>query len=75
MNGKIVKISSEKTAIVQIESVYTHPVYNKQIKKVKKLMVHDELGAKVGDVVQIQSTRPLSKRKHHKVSQILKGAL
>ena len=73
MNGKVVKVATAKTAIVAIERVQAHPVYNKQIKKIKKFMVHDELGVKVGDVVKIISTRPFSKRKHHQISEILVG--
>jgi small subunit ribosomal protein S17 len=50
-----------------------HPLYGKVIKRHKKYVAHDEKNAtKIGDRVQIQETRPLSKTKRWRIMQVLK---
>ena len=64
LQGIVVSDKGVKTIIVQVERRLRHPLYKKFIKKSKKFMAHDENGrAKIGDVVNIQECRPLSKRK------------
>jgi small subunit ribosomal protein S17 len=54
-----------KTVTVEVRRFVKHPKYGKYEVKREKYLVHDETGqAKVGDKVQIQATRPLSRRKH-----------
>ena len=54
----------DKTVVVQVERRVMHPIYKKYIKRSKKYAAHDEANAhKIGDVVQIQECRPISKRK------------
>ena len=69
-------VSSDKMdrTVVVIESIsYLHPVYKKRVKKNKKYVADNPNNeAKKGDVVQIEETRPLSKTKRWRVSQILK---
>lgn len=67
MNGTVIRVSSEKTAIVRVERSYMHAIYKKRIKAHKDIMVHDETGAKVGEQVEIVAVRPISKRKKHAV--------
>ncbi|PID70884.1 30S ribosomal protein S17 [bacterium DOLZORAL124_38_8] len=63
--GTVTNISGEKTIKVEVHTYKAHPKYKKQYRVTKKFLVHDEKGAaKVGDLVQITQTRPISKRKH-----------
>lgn len=69
--GIVIRISGIKSAVVKVERTYTHSLYKKRIKDHSNIMVHDEIGAKVGDKVKIASSRPISKRKRHVVKEIL----
>ena len=61
---KVVRNKSEKTIIVDVESTYLHKKYKKYLKKNKKFAVHDENNvSKIGDIVQIIESRPISKTK------------
>lgn len=68
--GKVVSDKMEKTVVVAVERVSTHPVYKKQIKATKRFKAHNELGAKVGDAVMIEETRPLSRQKRWQVIEV-----
>lgn len=60
-----------KTVTVEVRRFVKHPKYGKYEVKRKKYLVHDETGrAQVGDQVQIQAVRPLSRRKHFALVQI-----
>ena len=62
--GRVVSASMDKTIVVEIERRIKHPLYNKFISKTTKLMAHDEdNSSKVGDVVSLMQSRPISKRK------------
>ena len=63
-----------KTVVVRVDRVVKHPVYRKYVKRRKKFMAHDELGAKIGDKVKIVETRPLSARKRWRVVEIIQKA-
>ncbi len=63
MIGRVVSDKTDKTVTILVESRKTHPLYKKTYAWSKKYLVHDELGAKEGDVVSIIPTRPISKRK------------
>lgn len=74
---KIGIVSSDKmtkTVTVRVDRLVKHPVYRKYVKKRKKFMAHDEIGAKIGDKVKIIETRPLSARKRWRVVEILHRA-
>ena len=62
------------TVIVRVNRMVKHQLYHKYMKKRKKFMAHDELGAGVGDRVRIVETRPLSARKRWRVVEILQKA-
>jgi len=64
-----------KTVTVRVDRVVKHPVYRKYIKRRKKFMAHDELGATIGDKVRIMETRPLSARKRWRVVEIVQKAV
>lgn len=61
----------EKTASVSVETRWQHPMYKKTIKKSKKYLAHNELGAKEGDQVQIIETKPISKLKRWTITAII----
>lgn len=72
MIGRVVSAKMQKTVAVLVEGKKTHPLYNKTYVWSKKYLVHDDIGAKLGDVVVIEPTRPISKRKYWKVVKILR---
>lgn len=67
LKGVVVSDKMEKTVVVKVERVKTHPIYRKKYKASTKFMAHDESGHKIGDEVEIEETRPLSKDKRWKV--------
>jgi len=70
--GKVVSDSMEKSIVVRVEYLVSHPLYKKRIKKSTKFMAHDEKNiCSIGDKVKIAETRPLSKRKRWRVTEIL----
>ena len=74
---KVGVVSSDKmtkTVVVRVDRLVRHPVYRKYVKRRKKFMAHDELGAKIGDKVKIVETRPLSARKRWRVVEIIQKA-
>ena len=74
---KVGVVSSDKmtkTVVVRVDRLVKHPVYRKYVKRRKKFMAHDELGAKIGDKVKIVETRPMSARKRWRVVEIVQKA-
>jgi small subunit ribosomal protein S17 len=72
--GVVVSDKMTKTVVVMVERLVKHPKYRKYVRRRKKFMAHDEMGAKVGDKVKIIETRPLSARKRWRVVEILQRA-
>jgi small subunit ribosomal protein S17 len=70
--GRVVSDKMDKTVVVAVEAVAHHPLYRKSIKKTTKYKAHDEKKeTKVGDVVRIIETRPLSHDKRWRVAEIV----
>lgn len=69
--GVVVRAKMQKTVVVAVERLVRHPVYRKTIKRTSTFMAHDEMGAERGDRVRIVETRPLSKNKRWRVTEIL----
>ena len=70
--GKVISNKMAKTIVVQVQRRFPHPQYKKVITAYSKFYAHDEKGeAKVGDVVLIRETRPLSKLKRWRLTQIV----
>jgi small subunit ribosomal protein S17 len=68
LEGEIVSDKMDKTVTVLVERRYIHPVYKKYMKRSDKYAAHDETNAfRVGDKVQIEECRPISKRKSWRV--------
>jgi len=70
--GKVISTPTDKTAKVAVTRVVVHPLYKKRLKKIRKYLVHDEIGAKVGDNVKFVATRPISKMKKWKITEVEK---
>lgn len=74
--GKVVSDKMDKTIVVYVETYKNHPLYHKRIKYSKKFKAHDEHNqAKVGDIVKIMETRPLSKDKRWRLVEIIEQAV
>ncbi len=75
MTGTVTSDKMDKTITVSVETVKQHPLYKKTVKTNKKYKAHDESNeAKIGDVVKIMETRPLSKDKRWKLTEIVQKA-
>ena len=73
--GVVVSDKMDKTVTVKVQRQFLHPLYGKLVKRTKKYHAHDENNDyKVGDTVRISETRPLSKTKRWRVSEILQRA-
>ena len=73
--GTVSSSKVDKTIVVTVRERKTHPLYRKQYTVSKKFMAHDENNeANLGDKVQIVETRPISKRKSHKLAQVIERA-
>lgn len=74
--GTVVSAKNDKTITVKVETYRKHPLYSKRVKYSKKYAAHDELNvAKVGDLVEIMETRPLSKTKRCRLVKVLQEAV
>ena len=72
ITGKVVSNSMEKTITVSIQRRLRHPLYNKYIYKTTKILVHDEENiSKVGDIVSIQESKPISKHKSWILNKVI----
>jgi small subunit ribosomal protein S17 len=70
--GIVVSNKMNKTIVIAVENKYSHPIYEKTLKKTRRFMAHDEKNDCImGDIVLISETRPLSKNKRWEVKQIL----
>ncbi len=64
LQGVVTSDKADKTVTVRVERRYTHPIYKKTVRSSKKYSAHDEQNkCKVGDVVKIVESRPISKTK------------
>jgi small subunit ribosomal protein S17 len=71
--GNVVSTKMQKTIVVQVEMRKTHPKYKRVIKLNKKFYAHDEQNtARVGDVVRIKESRPLSKLKRWTLEEVIR---
>jgi len=71
LNGNVVSDKMTNSLVVRVSIQKTHPKYGKSIFTSKKYIVQPDKGAKLGDFVEIQEVKPISKNKKWKVSAIL----
>ena len=73
LQGEVVSNKMEKTIVVRVERTIMHSLYKKFYKSHKKFVAHDENNeAVIGDIVRIEESKPLSKRKRWKLVEVLK---
>ena len=71
--GSVVSDRMDKTIVVSVERRFAHPLYGRQVTRHKNYYAHDEENqARAGDVVRIIETRPLSKQKRWRLSEIIR---
>ncbi len=74
--GKVVSTACNKTITIEVVTYRKHPLYKKNVKTTKKYAVHDEENkAKVGDIVKVVSSRPISKTKKFVLDSIVEEAV
>ena len=70
--GIVTSNKMDKTITVEVQRRVKHPIYGKFVKKTSKLTAHDEQNqCDIGDLVRVMETRPISKNKRWRVSEIL----
>ena len=73
--GTVVSDKMDKTVVVSVERNFIHATYGRIVRKSSKYVAHDEKDeCKIGDVVKIIETRPLSKTKRWRVGEVLERA-
>ena len=73
--GVVISAKMDKSITVAVDRLVRHPLYKKVVRRTKKLHAHDEENTcKLGDLVRIRETRPLSKMKCWKLIEIVKRA-
>lgn len=70
--GVVSSNKMQKTVVVKVERMIEHPRYKKIVKRFSKFYAHSEIPLKVGDTVEIEETRPLSKLKRWRVRRVIK---
>lgn len=70
-SGVVVSNKMEKTVVVEIQRRTQHPIYGKVVIRSNKFKAHDIIGCDIGDLVEIMETRPMSRDKRWRVTQIL----
>lgn len=74
--GRVVSDKMDKTITVEVNTTKFHPVYGKRVKYSKKYYAHDEDNtAKIGDIVRIMETRPLSRNKRFRLLAVVEKAV
>ena len=74
--GRVVSDKMDKTITVLVETYTKHPIIGKRVKYSKKYKTHDENNtAKMGDIVKIEATRPLSATKRFRLVEIVKESV
>lgn len=75
LTGTVSSASPDKTIVISVVTHRTHPIYKKRFITTKKFMAHDENNeCKVGDVVTIVETKPISAKKRFKLDKVLEKA-
>ncbi len=75
MVGRVVSDKMDKTVVVAVESVLRHRIYGKTMRRVERYKAHNEDNtSKLGDLVRIEESRPISRDKRWAVIEILEHA-
>lgn len=71
MIGRVVSVKSKGSAVVLVERIAKHPLYKKTFIRSKKYLVDDPVAVKDGDIVDFEKCKPISKRKHWKITKVM----
>ena len=63
LQGVVVSDKQQKTVVLKVERRFSHPLLKKTVRRTKNYHAHDEKGHKIGDVVSIEETKPISRLK------------
>ena len=75
LTGVVMSDVNDKTVVIKVERRFSHPKYGKMVRKSKRFMAHDkDNSCSVGDTVRITESRPISKLKRWRVSEIIEKA-
>lgn len=75
LTGLVMSDVNDKTVIVKVERRFPHPKYGKMVRKSKRFMAHDmDNSCSVGDTVKIMESRPISRHKKWRVTEIIEKA-
>ena len=73
--GRVVSDRMDKTVVVAVQTLRRHRLYQRTMRRTKKYMAHDEQNTvRMGDLVRIQESRPISRHKHWRVTSVLEQA-
>jgi small subunit ribosomal protein S17 len=75
ITGHVTSTKMDKTVVVEYTRTYRHPLYQKVVHSNRRVMVHDELGCQLGDLVRIVESQPISRHKHWVVEEILRSSI
>ena len=71
-SGVVVSDKMEKSVVVKVESTFTHPLYKRTVKRIKKYVTHDENNiAEIGDIVRIIECKPISRLKRWRLIEVI----
>ena len=74
--GVVVSDRADKTRVISVERQMRHPKYEKIVRRRSKFYVHDEKNqSKIGDLIEVMATRPLSKLKRWRLVRVVKSAV
>jgi small subunit ribosomal protein S17 len=75
LQGRVVSDAGDKAVVVEVETRKEHPFFRKMVRRSKRFMAHDQNNeCRVGDMVRIMETRPLSKRKRWRLVEVVERA-
>ena len=73
LEGKIIALKMNKTAVIEVTTRSPHPLYGKLIKKTKKFKADiSDLSLEIGQKVKLTPSRPISKEKFYKILEVIK---
>ena len=70
--GEVLSVKMSKTAVVGVRRTKIHSLYGKRTSSLRKYHVHDGIGVQIGDSVEFQNTKPISKTKKWAITRIIK---
>ena len=71
--GTVTSDKMKQTLVVEVNRLLTHKLYHKQLRRTTKYHVHDEFGAKTGQIVKFVPCQPISKTKFYTVIEVIKS--